>query len=123
MSQYQGTLNKSFVSGATHTRGTRVTLAAGVTAAAGITANNWIGVTTRTVTTAGDAVDVQLRAVPFQGIAAAAITAGAFVYTAASGKFSVSAATGFIAGIALTAATADGDLIEIMPLSGDTAVV
>ena len=121
MSQYTGNV-KTFTSGATHTRGTRVKLASGVTSAAGLTDNNWIGVTLATVTTSGDPVAVQMRAPSFQGIAAAAITAGAFVYTAASGKFSTSASTGFIAGIALTAATADGDLIEIMPLSADSAV-
>ena len=55
-------------------------------------------------------------------IAAAAITAGAPVYTAASGKVSVSASTAFRLGFAKTAATADGDLIEVVPAVGDTAV-
>jgi hypothetical protein len=55
-------------------------------------------------------------------VAAAAIAKDAIVYTAASGKVSVSASTAFPLGIALEAATADGDVIEIMPLVGETAV-
>jgi hypothetical protein len=50
-------------------------------------------------------------------IAAAAVTAGAYVYGAASGKVS-SVANGNIAGIARDAATADGDVIEVMPING-----
>lgn len=122
MSQYTGSGPvKSFTSGAAHARGTRVKLSGGVTVAAGLTDNNWIGVTLNTVTTSGDPVSVALRSHTIQGVAAAAITAGAFCFTAASGKFSTTAVTGFYAGIALTASSADGDIIEIMPFSGDTA--
>lgn len=49
-------------------------------------------------------------------IAAAAISAGAYVYGAASGKVS-SVANGNIEGIAKDAATADGDVIEIQPIN------
>lgn len=49
-------------------------------------------------------------------IAAAAISAGAYVYGAASGKVS-SVANGNIEGIAKEAATADGDVIEVQPIN------
>lgn len=82
-----------------------------------------IGVATRQGVS-GDVVDVALLSK--QGttkmIAAAAIAADAIVYTAASGKVSVSASTAYPLGIALEAATADGDVIEVMPLVGETAV-
>lgn len=49
-------------------------------------------------------------------VAAAAITAGAPVYTSASGKVTATwAATAFIVGRALTAAAAADDLIEVAP--------
>ena len=55
-------------------------------------------------------------------IASEAITAGAAVYTAAAGKVGASASTAFRLGFAKTAASADGDLIEVVPSVGDTAV-
>lgn len=49
-------------------------------------------------------------------VANAAVTAGAMVYTAAAGKVSPTyGATLFLVGRALTAAAADGDLIEVAP--------
>lgn len=120
MSQYTGP-TKAFTSGAAHARGVRVKLSSGVTALAVLADNSWIGTVQNTVTTSGDPVSVVLRAPTIQMVAAAAITAGAFCYTAAAGKVSVTATGAFIAGIALTAATADGDIIEVLPLGGDTA--
>ena len=72
----------------------------------------------------GDVVSVALHSKPgtIKVVAAAAISVDAIVYSAASGKVSVSASTAFPLGIAKTAATADGDVIEIMPLVGETAV-
>lgn len=72
----------------------------------------------------GDTVDVALhsKAGTIKVVAAAAISADAIVYSAASGKVSVSASTAYPLGIAMEAATADGDVIEIMPLVGETAV-
>ncbi len=72
----------------------------------------------------GDVVSVALHSKPgtVKAIAAAAISKDAIVYSAASGKVSVSASTAYPLGIALEAATADGDVIEIMPLVGETAV-
>lgn len=53
-------------------------------------------------------------------VAAAAISAGAYVYGAASGKVS-SVANGNIEGVAREAATADGDVIEVMSLNQSVA--
>jgi len=73
---------------------------------------------------AGDVVSVALHSKPgtVKVVAAAAIAKDAIVYTAASGKVSVSASTALPLGIAKEAATDDGDVIEIMPLVGETAV-
>lgn len=49
-------------------------------------------------------------------IAGAAISAGAYVYGAASGKIS-SVANGNIEGVAREAAAADGDIIEVQPIN------
>lgn len=72
----------------------------------------------------GDTVAVALHSK--QGtkkvVASAAISKDAIVYTAAAGKVGASASTAFPLGIALEAAAADGDVIEIMPLVGETAV-
>lgn len=73
----------------------------------------------------GDAIGVILHSK--QGtvkvIAAAAISKDAICYSAAAGKVSVSASTAYPLGIAKEAAGADGDVIEMMPLVGETAVV
>lgn len=55
-------------------------------------------------------------------IASKAITKGAKVYGAASGKVSDTQATGaFLRGIAMSAAAADGDIIEVQQIIGDSA--
>ena len=58
-------------------------------------------------------------------IAVEALAIGATVYTEASGKVQdTAAATSFIVGTALEAATADGDIIEVLyNTHGDTAAV
>jgi len=101
----------------------RVKLASGVLALAGINEND-IGVLEYPTVSGDEQGTVRLRSAEgsHQAVAAAAITAGALVYTAASGKVSVSASTAFLRGIALTAAAADGDVIEVLPLSTGTAV-
>lgn len=55
-------------------------------------------------------------------IAAAAITAGAYVYGAASGKVT-SVANGNLKGIAREAASADGDIIEVVALNSPVSNV
>jgi len=62
----------------------------------------------------GDPVAVQVGRPTVKAIAAAAISAGAAVYAAASGEVSTSA-NGNAIGLALTAAGADGDIIEVLP--------
>ena len=124
MSQYVDTGTKSFVAGAAIARYLRVKLTSGKLAVAGL-ADKEIG----TICDASFA-DLDQRSVVLrtkQGtclmVAAGAITAGAAVHTAASGKIDDAAtATGFLIGTAIEAATADGDVIEVLRNShGDTA--
>lgn len=125
MSQYDETGYKTFTPGAALAQWTRVKISSGKIVAAGITDENDIGVVTRqTFADGGPPVAVKLRnsGGSHKAIAAAAITAGAILFTAASGKVSVSASTAFKRGIALEAAGADGDIIEVMPLYGEVAV-
>lgn len=72
----------------------------------------------------GDTVAVALHSKPgtVKVVAAAAISKDAIVYSAAAGKVSVSATGAYPLGIALEAATANNDVIEIMPLVGETVV-
>ena len=74
-----------------------------------------LGVVEKPVVTSGDPVTVHLRTA--QGtklmVASGAITAGNPVYAAASGK--VASSGSVYEGHALGAATADGDVIEVMP--------
>ena len=72
----------------------------------------------------GDAIGVILhnKQGTIKVIAAAAIAVDAICYSAASGKVSVSASTAYPLGIAKQAAGSDGDVIEMMPLVGETAV-
>lgn len=73
----------------------------------------------------GDTIGVTLHSK--QGtvkvVASAALSVDGIAYSAAAGKVGVSASTAYPLGIVLEAATADGDVIEIMPLVGETAVV
>ncbi len=73
---------------------------------------------------AGEKKAVKLNSAPgtMKMIASEAIAAGAEVYSEASGKVQDTAqATAYLVGVALEAATADGDVIEVMPQIGDTA--
>ncbi|HYE19920.1 MAG TPA: DUF2190 family protein [Tepidisphaeraceae bacterium] len=122
MSQYNSNNQKTFTSGETFSRGVRVKISSGAVVKAGLTDRNWIGVATHAVNTSGDPVNVHLRGFPCQVVASEALSAGALIHTAASGKVGDTAtATGYEAGVALTAATADGDLIEAILTGGDTA--
>lgn len=97
----------------------RVT-AAGATAGA---TDQDIGVAMR-AGVSGDVIEVALfsKQGTHKAIAASALTLGAKVYGAASGKINDTQATGsFLRGVAMQAAGADGDIIEIQPCVGDTA--
>ena len=95
--------------------GQRVALSSGLAVAADATNGNAIGVAIGDAAASG-IVTVKLNTAPgtFEMKAGGAITAGAVVYPAASGKIGSSTVSGNVKiGIALEAATADGDVIEV----------
>lgn len=115
---------RTFISGATIPAFSRVNLSGGELAAAGLTDDDEVGYTTAD-SVDGDAVAVVLRGASGTqtAIAAGAIAVGAVVYTAADGEINdVAASTSYPRGIALEAAAADQDVIEILPLWDETAV-
>lgn len=115
MSQYVETPCRSFTAGAALSLHRRVVLSAGKLAYAGAS-DVAIGTLEKPSFADGDEVAVRLRNAPGtrKMVAAAAIAAGAYVYGAASGK--VDDTGEVLEGIALEAAGADGDVIEVMPL-------
>ena len=113
--QYLEGGNKAFVNGDTVIpRYTRVKLSSGVLAVAGAT-DKELGVLDRRAQ-ANDYASVLLRtaAGTTPMIASEAISAGATVFTADAGKVGPSATGAFQIGVALEAATADGDIIEVL---------
>lgn len=124
MSQFNDNGYRAFVCDEAIAQWARVTLDAdGRVTTAGL-ADKGIGVATRETFAAGDPVAVSLNTKPgtIKMIAVEALAAGATVYSEASGKVQDTAqATAFQVGVALEAATADGDIIEVMPQIGDTA--
>ena len=124
MSQYNDTGCKSFECDEAITQWSRVKLDSdGKITTAGLT-DKGIGVATRATFAAGEFVDVALNSKPgtIKMIAVEALAAGATVYSEAAGKVQDTAqATAFQVGVAMEAATADGDIIEVMPQVGDTA--
>ena len=88
-------------------------------------ADTAIGVTDYAAASGAD-VGVKLLNFPgtFEMTAVAAITSGAAVYQAADGKVSMTPVAGGKIGIAIEAATADNDIIEVLPLvtSAENAV-
>lgn len=123
MSQQVDGAYRTFPAGGARGKYLRVKLASGVLALAGITDKD-MGVLRDETFASGDLVAVRLASAAgtTKMIAAAAIVAGAEVYTAASGKVSVSATTALPIGSAVEAAGADGDIIEVMRTGFGTAV-
>ncbi|MFQ5493771.1 MAG: hypothetical protein ACE5EX_00155 [Phycisphaerae bacterium] len=115
MSQFVNSPTKAFTAGGAIGQYLRVKLTAGKLAIAGLT-DKEIGTLEAAAFADGDVRAVRLAAA--QGtakmVAAGAISQGAEVFTAAGGQVSTSAVTGFAVGIALEAAAAAGDLIEVM---------
>jgi len=101
---------------------TRVKMSNGFLAPAGATDQD-IGVL-EFRTQASDAFGtVRLRSAAgtHKAIANAAIAAYTDTFTAASGKVGAGTTGAFYRGITVTAAGADGDIIEILPMFGDSA--
>lgn len=119
MSQYNDTGCITITLTGTVAKHQRVTAAGAVASAT----DQDVGVATR-AGVSGESIAV--AAVSKQGthkaIAAGAIAVGAKVYGAADGEVNDTQATGsFLRGLALEAAAADQDIIEILPMVGDTA--
>jgi Uncharacterized conserved protein (DUF2190) len=126
MSQQNDTGFKGFLASAAIAQYARVKMASdGTISTAGLT-DKEIGIAQNQAFAAGDQVNVKLRNAPgtHKMIAGAAITRGAPVAGIASGKIDDAlTATGFLSGTALEAATADGDIIEVLyNQHGDTAL-
>lgn len=129
MAQYVDTNTKTFIAGGALDQHLRVKLSSGKLAAAGV-AEDWIGTTCQEAFADGDVVDVRLRSATGTSkyIAAGAITTGARVYAAASGKVDDAITTELI-GIALplnsetstTAAGANNDICEVLHMPGTGA--
>lgn len=119
MSQFNDTGYGTVTLSATVAKYQRVTIAGAV---AGATDQD-IGVA-REAGVSGDVIGIAFanKQGTHKAIAAGAIAAGAKVYGAADGEINDVQATGsFLRGVAMEAAGADQDVIEIMPLVGDTA--
>lgn len=127
MSQFQDSGYATFTASEAIPKYARVTLAStGLIEDAGIAVKD-IGTATNEAFASGDRVTVKLRTAPgtHKMIAAAAVTLGATIFTAASGKVSVSASTAFQIGnvVGIDGTVADGDIIEVLyNAHGDTAV-
>lgn len=124
MSQFNDAGYKSFQASAAITQYARVKMASdGTISTAGLT-DRECGVAMEASLASGDVIPVKLRSAggTHKMIAAGAVTRGALVYTAASGKMDdVATATGYLLGHALEAATANNDVIEVLyNTHGDT---
>lgn len=125
MSQFVDSNTRTFVADEAIAIYTRVKLDSdGRVTTAGLT-DKEVGTAVTPAAAAGDPITVKLRtgAGTHKMIAVEALAIGATVYTEAAGKVQDTAqATAFQVGTALEAATADGDVIEVLyNAHGDTA--
>lgn len=125
MSQYVDTNTKTFVADEAIAKNLRVKLDSdGRVTIAGL-ADKEIGTAVTSADAAGDFITVRLRSATgtHKAVAVEALAAGATIYTEAGGKVQDTAqASAFQIGTAIDAATADGDVIEILyNAHGDTA--
>ena len=124
MSQYVDAQTKAFTAAGTIKQYARVVLGSGGTITEAGLAQKEIGTAMEPAVT-GDVIAVRLRTAmgTHKMIALEALAIGATLYTEAAGKVQDTAeATSFQVGTALEAATADGDIIEVLyKAHGDTA--
>ena len=124
MSVYNDNGRKAFTAGEAIPQYSRVKISSGKVVVAGV-GDKDIGIAETPAFALGDVITVVLRTKPgtFIAIANGAVTAGAAVHTAASGKVSATAATGsFPFGTSLETVTADGHFMEVLRNThGDTA--
>lgn len=124
MSQYVDSNTKAFTASGTIKQYARVTLVSGGTITEAGLAVKDIG-TAMQPAVSGETISVRLRTASgtHKMIAVEALAAGATLYTEAAGKVQDTAeTTAFQIGTALEAATADGDIIEVLyNAHGDTA--
>ena len=124
MSQYVDSNTKAFTAAGTIKQYARVTLGSGGTITEAGLAVKEIG-TAMEPAVSGETISVKLRSGSgtHKMIAIEALAAGATLYTETDGKVQDTAAsTSFQLGTALEAATADGDIIEVLyNQHGDTA--
>jgi hypothetical protein len=110
---------RTFLAAADLTRGARVRVDSnGSVVLAGVTNGQCIGSVEGDITS-GQYISVRLANATgtAEYIASGAIAVGAVVFPAANGKVgSASASANTAVGIALEASSADGDIIEVMPL-------
>ena len=108
---------RTFEAGAAIGRHLRVKLTSGTLAVAGATDTEEVGTMNEASFAAGEVKAVRLRSAmgTAEMVAAGSITVGSEIFTAASGKVSTTQATNAVrVGVALTAAGADGDVIEVL---------
>src|SRR5205823_5260001 len=117
MSLFNESGERGFVSAATLARYLRVKTVAGLVAAGSTDVE--LGVTT-VACVSGDFVNVKLRTAPgtVPMVASGAITLGNPVYAASGGKIAASGT--ILLGTALTTATADGDIVEVLRRQEDS---
>ena len=125
MSQYVDSNTRTFTADEAIAQHLRVKLDSdGRVTVAGL-ADKEVGTAMTAAYAAGDVITVKLRtgAGTHKMVAIEALAVGATVYTEANGKVQdTAAATSFQVGTALEAATADGDVIEVLyNAHGDTA--
>lgn len=117
MSQYVNTLERTFTASAAITQYSLVQLAnTGKVSTNGL-ATRAIGIATRAAFADGDEITVRMFFPTYKMIAKEAIAIAATLYTEAGGKVQDTAETTSLPMfIALEAATAENDIIEVMPL-------
>lgn len=120
MSQYVDSRTRTFTAGVAIAQYLRVKLSGGKLALSGAADHdNDLGVIREPAFADGDirAVIVRTKEGTLPMVAAGAVTVGDLVYTAANGRVSTTSTGATKIGIALSAAGAAGDIIEVLPIN------